>query len=832
VDRQRFRRLGDVFEKARRTPPNERMQLLERECGDDPELRAEVEALLGQHETPGMILPGDDASRTDARSARRRPSLHGVPDRLAHYRIHDVLGEGGMGIVYRAEQERPRRTVALKVLRSALGSSDRVRRLELEAQILASLHHPGIAQVYETGTLPGDALEPFFAMELVDGVPLTHHARERRLGTGDRLRLLILVCEAVHHAHQRGVIHRDLKPANILVGPDGRPKILDFGVARATSADLDVTTCATRPGEILGTLAYMSPEQVAGDPDLVDTRSDVWALGVLAFELLTGELPHDLDGRSLPEAVRILRERDPRPLGAVRREYRGDLETIVAKALAPEPERRYASASELAADLERYLDHQPVLARPASATYQIRKFARRHRLLVASAAAIVLLLVAGLVVTSVLLTRTRRAEADKRAAAESAATSAAAALATVRFLAEELLGPSEFTEGPDRDLLYLTVVERAEDALERRLATDPSLADPRSEAGLRSAMGAAYQALGAYDEAARHLERAAALHRDLRSDLRSDLRDDLRGDLHRDLPQDLDDTPAHRALAARSAADTLDRLAHVRYATKRIDEAAALLKESIGVLDASVGPQDPQTVKLRGNLGVVFLERGRYEEAEGLIRRALQATERAPEAAARQRLSLVHNLALVHARKGEIDDAEREYLRAVELHREELGDDHPSTLWTRQSLANLYARTGRHEAAIELNRDVLARQRERLGPGHPRSLTTLNNLASALDAIGRHEEAEARFSEAEALYRRESPPGSWGTGALLVNRGRNLATLGRFENAEAKLLEGYRILRAALGEHHEETRDAVEALADFYRDRGRIDESDCGRRRL
>ena len=302
-----------------------------------------------------------------------------------------------MGTVYEAEQDSPRRPVALKVIRPGFASPALLKRFTHEAQILARLHHPGIAQVYEAGL--ADDGQPFFAMEFIRGLPLDEYADRHGLDLAARVGLVARVCDAVQHAHDRGVIHRDLKPANILVEETGQPKVLDFGVARATDADLLTAAGLTRTGQLLGTPNYMSPEQVAADPAAIDRRADVYALGVILFELVAHRLPYRLEDRPLAEAARLILEEDPPRLGSLDPELRGDVETIVAKALEKDPARRYPSSAALAEDLRRWLTHEPILARPPSALYHLRKFARRNKALVGGVAATGAALVLGLVGT-------------------------------------------------------------------------------------------------------------------------------------------------------------------------------------------------------------------------------------------------------------------------------------------------------------------------------------------------------------------------------------------------------------------------------------------------
>jgi eukaryotic-like serine/threonine-protein kinase len=326
-----------------------------------------------------------------------------------------MIGEGGMGIVYEAEQEHPRRNVALKVIKPVLPNSKMLRRFQQEAQALGRLQHPGIAQIYEAGMADvGAGSQPYFAMEFVRGQSLREYAESHRLDTRHRLELIAKVCDAVQHAHQRGLIHRDLKPGNILVDETGQPKILDFGVVRLIGRDA-ATTIQTNVGQLVGTLAYMSPEQVLADPLELDTRSDVYALGVILFELLAGRLPYNI-GKQIHEAVRAITEDDPSRLSLISPAYRGDIETIAAKALEKDKTRRYGSAAEMAADITRYLKDEPIIARPASAGYHLRKFARRHKGFVGAAAVVFAVMIAAVIVSRIQVVRAREAETNARLA--------------------------------------------------------------------------------------------------------------------------------------------------------------------------------------------------------------------------------------------------------------------------------------------------------------------------------------------------------------------------------------------------------------------------------
>ena len=407
----------------------------------DRELAGEVEALLAEHD--GANQPALDRVLEDAEQAPAPTDGH--PERIDDFRILRIAGRGGAGIVYEAEQDEPRRRVALKVLDAALSGGEAAVRFRRESQVLARLEHESIASIFRVGSFGEErSPRPYFALEFVSGRNLVEHAEHHKLEVAARLELLCRVADAVHYAHGRGVVHRDLKPANVLVTESGTPKVLDFGVARINDDSPDWSTFQTQVGQLVGTVPYMSPEQAAGNSAVVDARTDVYALGVLAYELLTGSLPIDMEGCSVPEALRRLEQVDPLPLGARRRDLRGDLETIVGQALSKEPARRYASAGEFAEDLRRYLQHLPVLARPASATYQLSRFARRHRALVMGVTGgIAIAFIALSTALWISLSKTREAQASESRALREARRSAIVAAAAAIEVGD-LLSAQEF----------------------------------------------------------------------------------------------------------------------------------------------------------------------------------------------------------------------------------------------------------------------------------------------------------------------------------------------------------------------------------------------------
>jgi len=465
--RTRHERLQRLFLEARALEGAAREAFVQEACAEDAELRKELEQLLA-HDRPstGVEEEPDSPLRRELDALRDRAAESGEPpppEFIGEYRVLRKLGEGGMGTVYEARQEKLQRTVALKVLRPGSFSPQSLRRFEHEGEFLGRLEHPGIARIYDSGRAEtAYGLQPYFAMELVEGVPLTEYARSRDLSLRERLELVARVADAIEHAHRHGVIHRDLKPDNILVDAEGQPKILDFGIARASDSDVQMTTLGTDVGQILGTLAYMSPEQATGNPDAIDGRSDVYSLGVLLHELIANRLPYDVSRRTLPEALRIIQEEEPPRLSTSNTQLRGDVETIARTALEKDKTRRYASAGSLAADLRHYLHDEPISARPASRIYTLKKFVRRNRTLVGASLVVFLALTAGLVVSLFFAfgERDARARADRfaeeaTASAEKATESAAEATKSAAEAAARLKDREQLSALLDVEALFV-----------------------------------------------------------------------------------------------------------------------------------------------------------------------------------------------------------------------------------------------------------------------------------------------------------------------------------------------------------------------------------------
>jgi len=689
----RSRRARELFDQLLDLPERNRDARLEEVDREDPELAREVRTLLDAHAEAAGFLEGEAVARAlgDLSGAEAVDPLIGAT--VGDYRILALLGRGGMGAVYRAEQEHPRREVALKLLDRGFESPPLRRRFEVEAEVLARLKHPGIAQVHVAGTTgPELGGRPWFAMELVEGRPLTDFADEHRLDLRERLELLVRVCEAVQHAHQVGVIHRDLKPANILVTAEGRPKILDFGIARGTDADLQVTTVADGGAALVGTLPYMSPEQVEGEPDRLDTRSDVYALGVLGYELLTGELPRDLEGRSLTDAIRAIADEEPRSLRAAGKGgFAPDLETIVAKALASEREWRYDSASELAADLQRFLDGQPIGARPPSALYQLRKLVARNRLPAALLAGLVLLAIASAIVMAFQVRRT----VDERDRARIEATTANEASTFLEGLF--LQADPELALG--ETLTAREILDRGAERIETELEEQPVV-----RGRLLTMLGKVYDGLGERERAAPLLAEAVELGRALQAEQAG--------------AADRSNLQLALCLGARCEA-----------AEGRNDEAVAMCREAVALAEKVEGPESVSLATCLNHLAYQLTLSGGLDEARVHLERGLALRERLLGPEDVDTGWSVYQYAHLLEASGETERAQEELARACEIWEAALPANHPQLARAYLDHARLLGDAGRFDEAIERAERGLAMQDETLGRDH-------RELADTLSALG------------------------------------------------------------------------------------------------
>jgi non-specific serine/threonine protein kinase/serine/threonine-protein kinase len=697
------------------------------------------------------------------------------PERIGPFRILQVLGEGGMGIVYEAEQTQPvRRRVALKVMKLGMDTKEVVARFEAERQALAVMEHASIAKVFEAGVT--DRGRPYFVMEAVRGVPINEYCDNRKLSTRERLELFMSACQAVQHAHQKGVIHRDLKPSNVLVTEqEGTPvpKIIDFGIAKATGQRLTDKTVVTAYGQAMGTPAYMSPEQAEMSGLDVDTRTDIYSLGVMLYELLVGHLP--LDPREIGMqafiARLVMRETNPptpsarlsglghtagdvaasrhTDAGTLRRELRGDLDWIVMKAMEQDRARRYETANALALELARYMHDEPVLARPPSATYRMGKFVRRHRAGVIAAAAAAVALVLGTVLATAGMVRATRAERMTAEEAEAA-----------RQVSEFLVGLFEVSDPSQARGNTITAREILDQGAER--ITTELTDQPRVQGRLMATIGEVYRALGLYDDAGELIERSLVIREEALSPDHEDVAAslDLLGSVYRYQGQYEEAEDARQRLMLRVVAireevmgpddpvlaRTLSNTGAMYWRRGSVEQAEPYLRRSLEIREAVLGADDPDLADGFNNLGVLYWTLGRYDDAETFYGRARDIYERTLPPDHPYMAAIQNNLAETHWAQREYVQAESLFVRALAIKEATLRPDHPSTAVTLNGLANVYRDQGMVDAAETLYRRALRIRERALQANDPRIAETLRDYAAALRRAGRNAEA-ARLEE-------------------------------------------------------------------------------------
>ncbi len=761
------RELESLFDRAVELVGEAREQFLE--ALEDSTVRAELHALLecDASETP-LLDPDPIAIHALLQENELEPG-----QRVGHYRLIEPIGEGGMGVVYRAEQDSPKRTVALKVMRSAFPSQSAERRFEHESQVLGLLEHPNIARVFEAGTATGNGQRiPFFAMEFVQGVSITKFVTIHSLDTDAKLELFQQICEAVQHAHQKGVIHRDLKPANILVDESGRVKVLDFGVARVFSSDSDDEAAPhTYAGQILGTVQYMSPEQASGDPDLLDTRSDVYSLGVVLFELLAGSLPNDVKGKTLHEAISIIKEVDALSLHSVDRAYRGDLATIVAKALAKERDRRYQTVSEFSADLRRYRHNEPISARPASTIYLLTKYTKRHRAILGAMAVAIIALSIGTVLAL-------REKGKAELAAIQAQNEATRANEINQFLMRVFTAPSPDLEGPDVKLVDLLVSMgeqvRVEFAHRKQLRLD-----------LLSAIARALNHNGMPGKAIPFAEECLADTID------------LNGEEHTD------------------TVDMLNALADIYSGEHDYDRAKEILRRSRAIGERILPELHPRRLSTERSLArLLAYSIDPKKSLDGIqqLREVTYKIIRSGDPSERRVIIAMLDFAPF---TNDSDESEQLYVSAIESLKKEYRDSHPLRMRAESGYAHALMRSGEIARAEALFRD----QRARLDFDRPtvNMIMPIRGLADCLVYRGEHAEAATYYQESTELIETLHGKDSVSAAASYSLQGACLIGAGDLDGAKQALLHAWSIQLREIGPHHPRSQSTLEHLITLFK---------------
>ena len=703
----------DLVADALDRPAAQRGAFLDEACAGNAALRRRIERLLAVHDSAESFF--DHTLTVDLPASMSAPvaAPQPEPERVGQYRILHRIASGGAGTVYEAVQDRPHRTIALKLLRAGVDSPELARRFERESEVLASLHHPAIAHVYEAG-VHGEGVwqMPYIAMELVrEARTIIAWAEAKRLTIEQRLELVIIVCQAVQHAHERGFVHRDLKPPNILVDSAGHAKVIDFGVARIMESEGDREhTLRTSAGDIVGTLPYMAPEQCGGDPEQVDRQADVYALGVVLFELLAGRLPLTLAGMRIEQAIEAIRLHAPARLIRVAPQVGRDLDAITARALEKDSQRRYQSAAALAADLRRHLEHRPVVSRPPHFTYQARLFARRHGVAVAAAALAGLALVAATMVSLTFAfnaNRAHTAELAQRTIAE-----------RVNAHLEDMLQlPDPHASGEE-----VTVIEMLDRMAERlNTATDEP---PEVEAPVRVSIGATYLAMNRLDAAEVQFQRARELF--------------------------LLFDPQHPRLA-----QSLNHLGMIGLITG--DDAAAEkhLRAAIDMCRENATPAHPSLTSLLGNLAAVLMKQNKLDEAEPLLREEIKLRIREFGPSHIIVVAGLRQLGRLRMQLGDLDEANELLRQSLSAAEEGLSADHPIVAAICGDLGEVAMAQGDDQQAIESFAEQWSRVKAARTVGSPDWLYSCRNFIDCLVKTGESTQADAVLSDAIELLRSE-----------------------------------------------------------------------------
>ncbi|MFM9957330.1 MAG: tetratricopeptide repeat protein [Phycisphaerales bacterium] len=800
-------------------------------CAGDAELEARVRRLLKAADESDSFL---DAPALTASRTTRYPGAAPlpVPDAVGTYLVVGVLGTGGMATVYEAVQENPNRRVALKVMHQTMTHTDALLRFRLEAQTLARLHHPGIAQIYEAGTAQLGQLRPspFFAMELIpEALSITEYARRHSLPLRSRLEMFADVCDAVLHGHQNGIIHRDLKPANVLVGPDGRAKVIDFGIARSMSAGAGSGESASLTGasdarKLIGTLNAMSPEQCT-DPARVDVRSDVYSLGVILYELVTDRPPHDLSEHTIPRAVQIITQESPERAGTLRREAAGDLDAIIGKAMEKDRALRYSGTDALAADIRRYLGNEPVQARAATPLELARKFARRNPPLAAALAAAVVLLVGGVVVSSrfaYIAAHARDAALQRERDLETVTAFQASMLSgiDVPAMGDRLRTSLErsversLTDAPDQPEAQAAVQEWS------RITNRVNFTTLAVESLNQSVLARAAESINT-EFAQRPLIRARLLQ-----SLAGTMNNlGLRAQAEPVLQQALDIRLKELGPDHESTLQSQHSMGSLEMSLGRFDDAVARLKDTHERHARLSGPDDPLTLRTGTSLGGAYRRQGDLANAERVWNDTLARQRRTLGPDHRSTLGSLNNIGVLYAVQGKLDQAEAAWRELLERRRRILGDDHPDYRSVLGNLGMLLADRGRLDEARTLIEQALAADRRHHGDTHADTLVTMSQLATVLREAGDLDAAEQLQRECAAGRLAALGPDNPDTVDAQSGLAGILHLRGDIAAAETMIRAAIDAQRRLLGPSHPDTTDSLGTLRDILSACGRMGEA-------
>ncbi|MAT82289.1 MAG: hypothetical protein CMJ29_11690 [Phycisphaerae bacterium] len=755
--------------------------------------------------------------------------------------LRQLIGTGGMGAVYEAVQDNPRRTVAVKLMRRGVVSRAALRRFEFESQILARLRHPGIAQVYEAGTHHDQGEDtPYFIMEYIPGAePITEYAERHELSIRDRMKLFGMVCDAVQHGHLKGIVHRDLKPANILISSSGQPKVIDFGVARSTDSDLALTTLQTDVGQILGTLQYMSPEQCAADPNDIDTRSDVYALGVVLHELLTGKVPYDIAAAALHEAVRIIREDAPTRLSTIDRRLKGDLETIAGKALEKERGRRYQSASALAEDIDHWLKDEPIKARPPSALDMLIRFTRRHTAAAISIAAVFLMLLVAVTITSISATEASRQRALAQEAQVDQARQREAAVKVKDFLKGMIANVDPARSGRMAAAGMSDMLDQASDQIDMEFSDQPQL-----EAELRMTLGDTWTGLGLYEQALEEYLIALELNESLTGSESIEyliVKGRLGGTFVRlGLHEEAVNSYTQQINGMQMILDSVDPellqakvdLAGILLDMARYEESEAYLAEVIRISQEDSSQATVASVAAKISMGRLNGQRGDQVASEQWFVQALADMDQFDEVDESRRQDARYNLAISKARQGASEDALL-ILRGLLDDRESLlGEDHPKTLATAGTIGGVLANSGDLPAAEPYLQRVYEGQLRTLGSEHRSTLVTMTNLGNMQFEQGKFELARATAQMGLNVALRSRGSDDQVTHMLQRLMARVHMAQGEFDEAQElaqKAVDGAVLIH---GENSGQTRLSLDMLIQVLDARGDTEAAEAARERV